>query len=186
MMDQNAYDFINNSTTYDTGKKKRIIVFIAGILLLLVIVLIFFAVINSGKKNTNQILLPVAGVQADLIALTSLGSKDSRESTLLNQSTTVSLVVSGHNVTLNGYLGKDAPKLIATYQNTDYTKKLQESTQNGTFDQAYKTILSQRLDLYMQNLVTAYGELPDGKIKQQIAQMHAEAELMAGKPNSPN
>jgi hypothetical protein len=185
-MDQNAYDFINNAPNYDTGKKKRIIVFVAGIILLLVIVIIFFAVINSGKKNVNQIILPVAGVQADLIALTSAGSNDARESALLNQSTTVGLVVAGQNATINGYLGKDASKLTKTYQNGDYANKLQESTQNGTFDQTYKTILNQRLDLYMQNLVTAYSELPDGKLKQQIAQMHAEAELMAGKQTTPN
>jgi uncharacterized protein involved in exopolysaccharide biosynthesis len=186
-MDQNAYDFINETGSGpDMGKKKRIIIvaIIAGVLL--VIGLVVILALNSGKQDTKDILLPVAGTQADISAITTAGLKDLRDSKLLNESSTTKLVISTHSSITGGYLGKDGAKLAKSYQKTDYTKQLEEAASSGTFDQTYNTILSQRLDLYRQQLVTAYSQVQDVNIKKQIAKLNDEANTLAGEPTTPN
>ena len=178
----------SNSNTYgaDSNQTKRIIVVVGGLVLIIIIAILFYALVFGNKKGSDEILLPVAGTQTDLIALTKLGNKSARDINILNHGQTVGLVVTTHNSVINGHLGKDAAKKTKAYQNTDYTAKLDAATGNGTFDATYETLLSQYLNLYRQKLVTAYSEVQDAKTKQEIAKMSAEASTLAGEPTAPN
>lgn len=185
-MDQNGFNFLNDNTGADPGKKKRILVAIGGLLALVLVIVVILMIALGGKVDSKQLLLPVAGTQADLIEITSAGNKDLRDSALLNQSTSTGLVIATHNNVTNGFIGKDASKAAQAYQKTDYNKEFEEAASNGTFDSTFNTILSQRLDLYKQQLVTAYSQLEDANIKQQIAKFHDEAKLLSGEDAQAN
>lgn len=185
-MDQSGFNFLNDNSGLDPGKKKRIIVAGGGLLVLVITIAVILMIALGGKVDSKQLLLPVAGTQADLIAITSAGNKEARDSALLNQSTTTALVISTHSNVTNGFIGKDASKAAQAYQKTDYNKDFEEAASNGTFDSTYNTVLSQRLDLYKQQLVTAYSQLEDPKIKQQIAKFHDEAKLLSGEKEQAN
>jgi hypothetical protein len=186
-MDQSAYDFINQTGGgSDTGKKKRIIVAAVGLLFLISIGVLFFVLMFGNKQDTNQLLLPIAASQQDLIDITDAGLKDARDNKLLNASSSTNLVLASHSNITKGYLGKDGSKAIKAYQNAEYKKALDEAASSGTFDKSYEAILSQRLDLYRQQLVTAYSKVEDAKVKKQLAVFSDEANTLAGEPSTPN
>lgn len=186
-MDQNAYDFINQAGSgSDTGKKKRIIVAVIGLLALLTIGILFFVLMFGNKQDTKQLLLPIAASQQDIIEITNTGLKDARDNKLLNASSSANLVIASHSNITNGYLGKDGAKSVKAYQNAEYKKTLDEAASSGTFDKSYEAILSQRLDLYRQQLVTAYSKVEDAKVKKQLAVFSDEANTLAGEPTTPN
>jgi hypothetical protein len=188
-MDQNGYDFITNidqKSTPGVATKKQKIIFgiIVGIVLIIFIIIGYNMLIGS-KKSTQEILLPVVATQSDLSDLSELGLKSIRETATLNDATTTVLVLKTHSSALSPYLGKDGTKLSETYRNKDYVTKLEEATKSGNYDSTYKTLYSNRLDLYRQNLVTAYGQANTKKLKSQLEKMLAEADRLAGEPATP-
>jgi hypothetical protein len=190
-MDQNNYNFIMNQTNKPKGfftggdKKKRIILVAAGAVVLLLIGFIFLSIVSAGNKSTSELLAPVAAAQTDIIAITDIGAKDARDTALINKTASVSLVVTTQNNGINSYLGKDASKVIAPFQNSEYKKELEDAKNSGSFDKEYTAILSNRLDLYRQELVTAYNKAPTAKLKKELESYYSQIGVLIGEPTTP-
>lgn len=190
MADQ--FDFIvnNNSTnsrpSINSGSQnQKIIVVAVGAFVLLLIAFIFYLLVFTGGKTTAQIMLPVAGAQADIAAISATGLKQARGAELRNDSATTNLVITTHRNTTNKYIGEKADKQVEAYQNTSYVKELEEAEQSGSFDSEYEKTLSQQIDLYKQLLVTAYNEAETVALKKELEVLHSEAKILAGDPVSP-
>ncbi len=181
-MDQYDFSFLNDQQPQvkkQGNQKKQLLIFAIGVLIFVLIIVIVLATIFGSKQDTRQILLPVAATQDDLIDIVDSGKRELRDNAVLNQSTSVGLVISSQKNSITSYLGKSPEKAYAIYRNTEYESTLEEALSNGTYDKTYATILNQRLDLYLQQLVTAYSQLENPNVKQQIAKIHDEAKQLA-------
>jgi hypothetical protein len=191
-MDQNNYNFIMNQGTKPAGflnsggKKQRIIIVAIGAVILLILGIIIMAVLSSGSKSTADLLAPVAASQADIIEITDMGAKAARDTALINKTASVSAVLITQNNTTASYLGKDAKKIIAPYQNNEFEAELEEAKTTGSFDKEYTAILSNRLDLYRQTLVTAYNQAPTAKLKKELESYYSQVGILIGEQTTPN
>lgn len=166
-------------------KKQRIVLVVVGAVVLLLIGIILFSVLNAGNKSTSELLAPVAAAQTDIIDITAIGAKEARDTALINKTASVNLVVTTQNNGINSYLGKDAKKLIAPYQNSEYKKELEDAKNSGSFDKEYTAILSNRLDLYRQELVTAYNKAPTTKLKKELESYYSQIGVLIGEQTTP-
>ena len=120
-MDQNNYEFIMNQTSqkkplFGGSKKQRIIIIVAGAALALLLGILLVTVISASSKNTQEVLAPVGGAQADIIAITEIGAKEARDTATINKTASVSLTVSSQNAAIMGQLGKNAKKNLMPMQ----------------------------------------------------------------------
>lgn len=167
------------------GKKQRIIIIIAGALVLIILAVVIMAILNAGNKSTSELLAPVAAAQTDIIEITDIGSKEARDTALINKTASTSAVLITQNNTTTSYLGKNANKLIAPYQNSEYKKELEDAKSSGSFDKVYTAILSNRLDLYRQTLVTAYNQAPTTKLKKELESYYSQVGVLIGEQTTP-
>lgn len=167
------------------GKKQRIIFVAIGAVLLIILGVVVFSILNAGNKSTSELLAPVAAAQSDIIDITDIGAKDARDTALINKTASVSLVVTTQNNSVNSYLGKDAKKITAPYQNSEYKKELEDAKNSGSFDKEYTAILSNRLDMYRQELVTAYNKAPTTKLKKELESYYSQIGVLIGEPTTP-
>lgn len=162
------YDFI--SSTPDTPKKmnplngnntfQKVIVLAA----LLAIVLIVFLVGRSllaPKSNTAE-LLAVAQNQQQVIALSN-SALDVPSLSVSNRNfaiTTKSVVTSDQKVVL-GYLAKKKIKtsdeLLNKKIDTEATKTLTDSIANNTYNENFKKVMKEKIQLYQDSLLPAYN-----------------------------
>jgi len=189
-MDQNNYEFIMNQTSqkkplFGGSKKQRITIIVAGAALALLLGILLVTVISASSKNTQEVLAPVGGAQADIIAITEIGAKEARDTATINKTASVSLTVSSQNAAIMGQLGKNAKKIIAPYQNSGYEAVLDDAKNSGSFDKTYQTILTERLDLYRQTLVTAYSQTKSAKLKKELESYYAQIGVILGEPTTP-
>lgn len=189
-MEQNNYDFIMSQTPqkknlFGGGKKQRIVL-AAGIGIAILILIIFIASLLFGNKSdAATVLAPVGAAQNDLIDITTLGTENARDTALVNKSASANLIISSQNNTINAQLGKNAKKLTAPYQNDGYKKELEEAKNAGSFDKEYAAILSNRLDLYRQSLVTAYSNATTAKLKKELESYYSQIGVLIGEPTTP-
>jgi hypothetical protein len=191
-MEQDDFGFILNQAPQKqtllggTSKKKRLIFMAIGAALLLVGIIIIASVIMGNGNNTATLLAPVSAAQTDIIEITELGAKDARDTVLINKTASTNLVLTTQNSAINGKLGKDAKKMIAPYQNSEYKKELEDAKNAGNFDSTYAAILSNRLDLYRQTLVTAYSQAPTTKLKKELESYYAQVGILIGEQTTPS
>jgi hypothetical protein len=191
-MDQNNYNFIMNQNTKPAGflggggKKQRIIIVVAGALILIILGIILMSILTAGNKSTSELLAPVAAAQTDIIEITDIGAKEVRDTALINKTASTNVVLISQNNGTNSYLGKDAKKLIAPYQNSEYKAELEDAKTSGSFDKEYTAILSNRLDLYRQTLVTAYNQAPTAKLKKELESYYSQIGVLIGEQTTPN
>lgn len=164
------------------SQKDRIIQ--VGIIFLAILIIGFITltiVSNIGKDSTVN-LYKVAAAQQDISELTSLSSTKLHDTQLANTSATVGIVVASQNVqtlaTLSSLGDKKPAKNITNYRDTSYTKLLDEAQKNGTYDQTYATLLTDRLNQYKSALQTAYTSTKQQAAKQQLSNAYAQLTLL--------
>lgn len=189
-MDQNNYDFIMNQTPqkktlFSGGKKQRILLFAAIGAAVIILLIFIVSLIFGNKADTATILAPVAAAQADLIDITAIGVETARETALKNKSASANVIITSQNNSVSTQLGKDGKKLTAPYQNDGYKKELEEAKNTGSFDKEYAAILSNRLDLYRQSLVTAYSKVGSTKLKKELESYYSQIGVLIGEPTTP-
>jgi len=172
--------FINNNST-----KQRILLVVIGGLLLIAVLFFAYLLIFGSQKDQKEILLPVAAAQADIIDITEVGTKELRDTALLNNTPSTYVVVSSQNAKTLSRIGENAAKLVEPLKNDEYQKVLDEAKASGTFDQAYKTLLSNRLDLYRQTIVLAYSESNSKEVKKELESFNSQVGLLLGEPTTP-
>ncbi len=168
------------------GKKQRIIIVAAGALILIILGIILMSVLTAGNKSTSELLAPVAAAQTDIIEIADIGAKEARDTALINKTASVNVVLITQNNGTNSYLGKDAKKIIAAYQNSEYKAELDDAKTSGSFDKEYTAILSNRLDLYRQTLVTAYNQAPSAKLKKELESYYSQIGVLIGEQTTPS
>ena len=189
-MDQNNYDFIMNQTPqkktlFSGGKRQRILLFAAIGAAVIILLIFIVSLIFGNKADTATILAPVAAAQADLIDITAIGVETARETALKNKSASANVIITSQNNSVSTQLGKDGKKLTAPYQNDGYKKELEEAKNTGSFDKEYAAILSNRLDLYRQSLVTAYSKVGSTKLKKELESYYSQIGVLIGEPTTP-
>lgn len=181
-MDQNNYDFIFKAEEPPKQQinpkdylKKKFIIPIVAVIFIVIAVIIF----TGGSEDPNKrFVAPVTAVQSDIIELTEIGLRDGRQNATLNESATNKLVLTTHFNETNSYLGKGANQLYGPLKNTQFKAELERSISNGSFDEDYAVILQNKLDLYEQQIVTAYGLLLDNEMKQILARQLDELKVL--------
>ena len=163
----NEYDFISSTSNAPQATNplsggntfKKVFVILA----LLVIVLIVFMIGKSllgGKSNAPQ-LLAVAQNQQQVILL----SKNALEVPGLsnenrNFATTAKLTVGSDQKIILTYLAKKKIKtsdeLLNKNIDAEANKKLTTSIDNNTYNETFKTVMKEKLQLYQDSLVPAY------------------------------
>jgi hypothetical protein len=190
-MDQNSYDFILQQSAKQKkplgggNSKQRIIIAVAGAAVLLILGFVFFSLVVGGGKNTTELLAPVSAAQSDIIEITEIGAKEARDTALINQTASTNLVIVTQNSATNSKIGEGAKKIIAPYQNTEYKKDLEDAKNSGSFDATYQAILRNRLDLYRQELVTAYNQAPTTKLKKELEAYYSQVGVLIGEQTTP-
>ncbi len=189
-MDQNNYDFIMNQTPQKKallgGDKKRRILLMTAIGAAVIILLVFIvSLVFGNKSDTATLLAPVAAAQTDLIDITAMGVETARETALKNKSASANAIISSQNSAINAQMGKNGEKLAAQYRNNGYKKELEDAKNAGSFDTVYAAILSNRLDLYRQSLVTAYSKVGSTKLKKELESYYSQIGVLIGEPTTP-
>lgn len=190
-MDKENYNYImehnapKRSLLKLNGTKQKIIFFaIVGLVGLLIFMLIISA-LSGGKKTSTEILYPIATSQADILAITKLGAVDARDKDVINYTATTQAIVSTHSAIINTNFAKGDTKKIAAMQTADPKKTLEEAKQAGTYDKTYTTLLNNQLDMYQQNLITAYDAVKSTKLKKDLEKMYSDIKTIRGEPTTP-
>ena len=185
------YDFIMNDKRKTTpifnlggrNLKQRILqaAVVAG-LLLVVFVLIFSFVLKGGGSDTNN-LLQVAAAQQDLIDLTSLGKQNLQDQQLINQNQSVKIIVTSQYKDLAAFLSshgvsKVAQKIVPL-QNTQYKTTLSNAKDNGQYDTAFRSVLTDKIGVYQSKLKIAYAAAKSNTLKTMLANEYSQIGTLA-------
>jgi hypothetical protein len=191
-MNPDEYNYImrqdqrpKNNIFNSNSTKQRLIIVVIGALILIGALLIMYMLLFGSQKDSKEILLPVAASQEDIIDITEIGTKELRDASLLNATASTYVVIASQNAKTTSRIGEDASKLVEPLKNDEYQKVLDEAKASGTFDQAFKTLLSNRLDLYRQTIVTAYSESSSKEIKKELESFNSQVGLLLGEPTTP-
>lgn len=185
----NPYDFLNGSNNQKrspfgagTSQKTRIIQVVIAVIVLLVISVITINLLTAGSKATTEKLVKLAAAQQDLVAVSELGSANAREPDNVSRSATTASIVRSQNIELTAYLAKNGvknlEKQLAKYRDKTYEKTLDEAKKNGNYDEVYRAVFSNRLDLYRSNLQAAYASVEGPTIKKQLESNYTQLTLI--------
>lgn len=184
----NPYDFLNDKTPAKksfaaTTKKGRIIQVVVIAALLFLVFGVLYSLVLSKDTGPKTPLLQLSAAQTDLIELTALGEKNARDSALKTQSQNILLTVTTQNKETNTLLAsygvtKKLSKATSEYRDTSFKPKLETALQTNTFDDTYRTILSDRLGAYRAKLKNAYSALDSTKQKTQLSDFYGEVETL--------
>jgi len=183
------YDFITNASKSPQKSNmfngKNTLQRVAVVVGLLVIVLIVFSIGRSllgGKSNTPQ-FLSVAQNQQQIIELSNNALQVSGL-TLENRNfavTTKVSVASDQKLILN-YLKnkkfKTNDQLLNKTIDAKASKKLADSIANNTYNDTFKTIMQEKLQLYQDSLVSAYQSSKTANTKKVLEDISSSADIL--------
>jgi len=178
---QNPYDFITKAPQKKRGllfgagasQKTRLIqVGVLGATLLIVSIIVLSLLSGAGKGNALN-LYKLAAAQQDIIDIVAAGKGTISDTQLANQAATINAVIVSHNQETLAHLtaiGISKPsKTIATYQDAGYKKALSDAQKNGNYNEAYTSLLANRVDDYRAKLQLAYVGSSNLDFKKKLA-----------------
>lgn len=184
----NPYDFLNSSPApkrsfSPTTQKGRIIRTAIAASILLISFGLVFGLLFSKDTGPKTPLLELSAAQSDLIALAKQGSEGTRDSALKAQSQEITLTVTtqnqGTNALLASYGVKKPEKELKKLRDTSFAAKLKAASENNTFDETYRTILSDRLGVYRAKLNNAYNAVSATSQKKQLSGYYLQIEQIS-------
>jgi hypothetical protein len=193
-MQQNPYDFIFETPTKPkkgmlggNSQKNRILqVVIAGGILLVLGLVLFSVLSNLGKGNVEN-LYKIAAAQEDLISITDQYGNGLNSNSLQNQSATLNLVLISQNretsKTITNMGIKKPSVEISKYKVSSYKKVLDDAKTKGTFEDAYATLLANRIDDYRIKLNSAYSSSSDEILKTKLVTFYQQINIIAPLPD---
>lgn len=186
----NDYDFIlnpqkNKPSRLPSGgsQNKRLLqVAIGGVGLLIIFVVIIS--LFSGSSSSPLIdFYKLAAKQNDMIAITTDATKNSQNTTTLNNAATIRAVLTSQNtqtIAILAKLGQNKPtKLIAKYADNKYVSQLQLAFNGGTYDATYDTLMTARLGDYSAAIQTTYTATKSTATKKQLSSFYDDAQALA-------
>lgn len=131
---------------------------------LIVVIIVAFVLIKSslgGNSFDSAPLVTVAADQQELTHLTAnLSQKQGLAVSTLNSANTIQLTMPEAQGKLLAYLKKNGVKVstkqLGTKASSSTDTLLSTAYTNGTYDQAYQTVISGQLKTYMRDLKAAY------------------------------
>ena len=157
------------------GLKQRLLVVGGATFILIIILVVLFGVILKPKTGGIEAMYQVAATQQDIIELIETGNKEVRDQQLLDTAASVSAVVNSHYYETKISISKSSNTKTSTakidaLRDTKFKKALEDAKTNGTYDDSFLAILSNRLDMYRTNLQSAYTQASAQKLKNQLSE----------------
>ncbi len=191
---KNPYEFITNPENnskpplFATGDAKSRIIIVALISIVsLLVILLGYNLLFAGKKSFAEEMVKPAAQQADLIAITTIGTEKVRDAKANKIMTTASSVLQSQNQKTLIILKDNGvnSKLIAGYQDNKFEEVLSSAEASGKFEQTYLGIYQNRLDEYANSLKIVYAKA-SGKNKEIIGDMYKQLENLSLNAENPN
>jgi hypothetical protein len=188
----NPYEFIMSEpakthhmpiNVNNNSLKGRLLVVGGSVAILIIVMVVLFGVILKPSTKGADSMYQVAAAQQDIIGLTTLGKTNVKAQELLNSTSTISAVVNSHLYSTSSSiskssLSKNSATKIKELLNSQYKATLDAAKINGTYDDTYKTLLSNRLDLYRSYLQTAYANVSSQTLKAQLDTEYVQASAL--------
>ena len=192
MNPNNPYDFIMsepNKTSHlpikinNNSFKGRLLVVGGGIAILIIVMIVLFGVILKPSTKGAESMYQLAAAQQDIIGLTDLGKVNAKDQNLLNSTAIINTVVNSHYYATNSTISKssfskNSSAKITELRNSQYKAALDTAKTNGTYDDTYRTLLSNRLDIYRSYLQTAYSAVSNQAVKTQLSDEYNQASTL--------
>ncbi len=162
------YDFIVQSTEkpkpkpfQNTAKPVKIAILAGGILVLLIMFNIVRGAISG--PSVGEKFLSVAQDQQQIIVIATTASKQQGLSTVnANSSVTTQLGVATDQSATIEYMGKNGKEVkakdLSLLLNSKVIAQLEASAAAGTYNETYKTVMSQELEAYMNHMSVLYKQ----------------------------
>jgi hypothetical protein len=189
----NPYEFIMSESPKTTHlpikinnnslKSRLLLVGGGAVVLILILVLVFGVLLKPSTKGADAIY-QVAAAQQDIIAITDLGRTNVKDQALLYSVSTISAVINSHlyettsDITKNGF-SKNSTAKIRALRDSQYKTVLDEAKTSGTYDETFKTLLSNRLDLYRSYLQSAYADVSSQSLKTKLSDEYNQANALS-------
>lgn len=189
MNPSNPYEFITSEQpkthhlpikVNNNSLKGRLLLVGGGIVILIIVLIVLFGVILKPSTKGADSLYQVVATQQDIIGLTDLGRTSVKDQQLLFSTATISAVVNSHLFATNSTIstsgiGKNSSNKIKLLRDSQYKTALDAAKVSGTYDDTYKTLLSNRLDVYRSYLQTAYANVSSQTVKAQLSDEYNQA-----------
>jgi len=183
------YDFIlnpekNKPSILPSGgsQNKRLLqVAIGGVGLLIIFVVIIALFSGSGSSSLVD-FYKLAAKQNDMIAITTDATKNSQNTTTLNNAATIRAVLTSQNTQTTAILAKlgqkKPTKLIAKYADNKYVNQLQLAFNGGTYDATYDTLMTARLGDYSAAIQTTYTATKSTATQKQLKAFYDDSQAL--------
>ncbi len=183
------YDFILNSHKHSSygwlkgaPSQTKLLLILVGVLLGL-FGLWAVAAIFSGGSNDAARLTALAQEQAEMIRISQSAIKQAASSPTQNLAANVSVSMGSDQQTLLAYMQThNAPvpsaQVLAQHENTAGDRTLQAATNNGTYDQVYRSLIGQELQVYAQSLTQTFNLSHNQNERAILHNAYAAAQLL--------
>lgn len=183
---ENPYDFILSGAPKPKlslvpkggSQKQRIILVASGAIIILIIFVIVFSLIaNSGDSGIKS-LVSVAQTQTEIVRVSTAGTSQVRDPSILNFTENVSLGLTSSQIQTINYLTKHQKKIsskeLALGQSASTNKKLSTAQETGNYDNTMLTTLQQELTAYQAQVIAAYKSTDVNSQKVLLQQLYTQ------------
>jgi len=186
----NDYDFIlnpekNKPSRLPSGgsQNKRLLQVAIGGVGLLIIFVVIIALFSGSSSSPLIDFYKLAAKQNDMIAITTDATKNSQNTTTLNNAATIRAVLTSQNTETSAILAKlgqkKPTKLIAKYADNKYVNQLQLAFNGGTYDATYDTLMTARLGDYAAAIQTTYTATKSTATQKQLRAFFDDSQALA-------
>jgi asparagine N-glycosylation enzyme membrane subunit Stt3 len=186
----NDYDFIlnpekNKPSRLPSGgsQNKRLLQVAIGGVGLLIIFVVIIALFSGSSSSPLIDFYKLAAKQNDMIAITTDATKNSQNTTTLNNAATIRAVLTSQNTQTTAILAKlgqkKPTKLIAKYADNKYVNQLQLAFNGGTYDATYDTLMTARLGDYAAAIQTTYTATKSTATQKQLRAFFDDSQALA-------
>lgn len=165
----------------NASKPVRIAVIAGGVLVLIVLLNVIRGVIAG--PGPGEKFLSVAQDQQQIIVIATEANKQQALSTInANSSVTTQLSITADQMATTEYMAKNGkspkPKDLSLMLNGKIITQLEASAAAGTYNETYKTVMTQQLEAYMNNISTLYKQVDGKKGKALLDNNYKSAKLL--------
>jgi hypothetical protein len=187
----NQYDFIMGSPnapkqpfSFKNGPSNRLFFLVIIGAAVLIIPFIIYMMLFAGAPDNKAQLTKLVQQQTELIRVSEIGLKQSRDNAARNLAKTTSLSVSSDlaslKASLNSQKVKTPAKLLNGGKNTQTDQLLTTAGQNNRFDEAFLKELQEELTAYQKSIKSAYEVTTNKKLKDTLSVQYKNASILAG------
>ena len=187
---ENPYDFILQAQSRPPKKmlpgggsrKQRALVVVTGILFFIILLMVVLSFISSRAAAPTKALEKIAQTQNEIIRVSTLGGKTSRDTVTLGFAETVSTTITSSQKQTIVYLKarhvKADPKFLALGANASTDASLKTADSAGRYDSELVSVLEDSLSAYKQELKTTYSQTSNASQRKLLQMLYNQAVLL--------